>query len=380
MRTYWIWLSQKHMLDREKLAAVSHFGSAEDIYYAADFQGIPGLSQDAQTALRDKDLKEAEKIAARCDTAGIRILTWAEEAYPARLRAIADPPMVLYVRGLLPDFAGNAVIGVVGTRKASVYGLRTARRMGSELAGCGGLVVSGMAEGIDTEATEGALSQGRPAVGILGCGVDVVYPKSNRLLYAQMESSGCLISEFAPGTPAYKWNFPRRNRIISGLSDGVLVVEAPKVSGALITARQALEQGRDVFAVPGNVDVASCEGSNALLKEGAAMAASGWDVLGEYAAVYPDRLHRQAMEKKIQPAAEERIDNLIQLEYSDRDTGSGDDALEKAVLRTLAAGRMHVDALVEATGLTSSQLLPALTMLEMKGQILTQPGGWISRI
>lgn len=378
MLLYWVWMSRLAMSDREKLAVLSHFGSAEDVYYAASVRGVSGLSKEAEATLLNKNLDEAEAIVSACAKKDIRLLTWQDAAYPTRLRTVSDPPLVLYVRGALPDFESNAVIGVVGTRKASAYGLRTARRMGSELAACGGLVVSGMAEGIDAEATEGALSQGCTAVGILGCGVDLAYPAVNRPLFRKMEKQGCLISEFPPGTPAYKWNFPKRNRIISGLSDGVLVVEAPKISGALITARQALEQGRDVFVVPGNVDVASCEGSNALLRDGASMAGSGWDVLSEYAALYPDRLRKRAAEEKIQPSAEERIDNLPKLEYSDQENGG--DETEAAVLRALTAGRMHMDALAEATGLTSGQLMGALTMLEIKGQILSQPGGWICRI
>lgn len=380
MLIYWLWLSLRHMSDRERVAALSHFGTAEDVYYASNFSGMTGLSRDAEASLRDKDLDGAEKLLHQCTSKQIRIVTWQDEAYPSRLRSIADPPLLLYVRGRLPEFDANAVIGVVGTRKASVYGLRTARRLGSELAACGGLVVSGMAAGIDTEATEGALSQDRPAVGILGCGVDMVYPASNRGLYEKMERQGCLISEYAPGTPAYKWNFPRRNRIISGLSDAVLVVEAPKISGALITARQALEQGRDVFVVPGNVDVASCEGSNALLKDGAAMAASGWDILSEYVGVYPDRLRLRQTEEKIRTPAQERIDNPQPLGYSDQETDNGGDGTENAILRALGTGRAHVDVLIEATGLTSGELLAALTMLEIKGTVLSEPGGWVSRI
>lgn len=377
MVLYWVWLSRLAMSDREKLAVVAHFGNAEDAYYAGDVQGISGLSQAAYLALQEKSLEEAERIIAVCAEKRIRILTWQEPDYPQRLRTIADPPLVLYVRGELPDFENRAAIGVVGTRKASVYGLRTARRLGGELAACGGLVVSGMAAGIDAEATEGALSKGCPAVGVLGCGVDMVYPAVNRPLFRKMERQGCLISEFVPGTPALKWNFPKRNRIISGISDGVLVVEAPRSSGALITAHRALEQGRDVFVVPGNVDVASCEGSNALLKDGASMAGSGWDVLSEYAAIYPDSLQNGTKEGENRLSNEERIDISQELEYSDQENGN--DETETTILGALAAGQMHVDALSEVTGLSAGQLLGVLTVMEINGQILTLPGGWVSK-
>lgn len=378
MLLYWVWLSRLGMSGRDKMAVLDRFGSAEDIYFAEDTR-YRELSDPVQMALRDKNLEEARKILAECEKKQIRVLSWGEEDYPSRLRAIADPPLVLYVKGTLPDFAAAPTIGVVGTRRASVYGMRTARRMGGELAACGAVVVSGMAAGIDAQATEGALSQGRSAVGVLGCGVDLVYPASNRVLFEKMERQGCLLSEFAPGTPAYKWNFPRRNRIISGLSDGVLVVEAPKSSGALITARQALEQGRDVFVVPGNVDVASCEGSNGLLREGASMAATGWDVLSEYGAMYPGCSQRDAEEEKIQPQTEVTIDNPPTLEYSDRVEETADDA-EAAVLRALDSGRVHMDVLADRLDMSAAELSGVLIMLEIKGLILSQPGGWVCRV
>ena len=378
MRMYWVWLSRLGMSDRDKLAVLDRFSSAEDAYFAEDSQ-FPELGEPIRMALRDKNPEEARQILRECEAKQIRVLTWGDADYPARLRAIADPPLVLYVKGSLPDFEAAPAIGVVGTRKASVYGLRTARRLGSELAACGALVVSGMAAGIDTQATEGALSQGKCPVGVLGCGVDRIFPASNRELFGRMEQQGCLISEFAPGTPAYKWNFPKRNRIISGLCNGVLVVEAPKSSGALITARQALEQGRDVFVVPGNVDVASCEGSNALLREGASMAASGWDVLSEYAEMYPGCRKIIPQEEKIPPQTEVRIDNPPAVEYSDRVEEPADDT-EAAVLQALEAGQMHMDILADRLDMSPAELSGVLLMLEIKGRILSQPGGWICRV
>ena len=378
MLLYWVWLSRLGMSDRDKMAVLDRFGSAEDTYFAENDR-YRELSDPVRMALLDKNLEEARQILAQCEEKQIRVLCWGGEDYPSGLRAIADPPLVLYVKGQLPDFDAAPAIGVVGTRKASVYGLRTAKRLGSELAACGALVVSGMAAGIDTQATEGALSQGKCAVGVLGCGVDRIFPASNRALFAKMEQQGCLISEFAPGTPAYKWNFPRRTRIISGLSNGVLVVEAPKSSGALITARQALEQGRDVFVVPGNVDVASCEGSNGLLREGASMAATGWDVLSEYAEMYPDCTEKPVEEEKIPPKAEERIDNPPAVEYSDRVEEPVDDT-EAAVLRALEAGRMHMDLLADRLEMSPAELSGVLILLEIKGLILSQPGGWVCRV
>ena len=246
MLIHWIWLATRpDMNDREKLVALEHFHDPEDIFFAqAEHYGqVTGLSENAVEALKDKNLLPAEQVLADCARGKIHILTFRDGAYPARLKNISDPPLVLYYKGTLPDFDGLPVIGVVGTRKASLYGMTAAKRLGYQIGRCGGMVVSGAASGIDGVAMQGALSADTPVVGILGCGVDVVYPLSNKGLFADTERHGCLISEFVPGTPPYKWNFPKRNRIISGIADGVLVVEAPEKSGALITARQALEQG-----------------------------------------------------------------------------------------------------------------------------------------
>ena len=223
MLVHWIWFAHRPGLnDRDKMALLQHFRDPEDIYFADDGAfGAIGLSEEAKTALREKNLTSAEEILEACDREKLHILTCQDAGYPARLKNIADPPVVLYYKGRLPDFDGSPVIGVVGTRKASAYGLTTAKRMGYQIARCGGIVVSGMAYGIDGMAMSGALTAGAPAVGVLGCGADIVYPVSNRALFRDTEEYGCILSEFAPGTPPAKWTFPKRNRIISGLSCGV---------------------------------------------------------------------------------------------------------------------------------------------------------------
>ena len=382
MRIYWLWLAiRPDMSEREKMTALIHFDSPEDCYYARreDYAAIEALSSGAVESLCDKQLQEAEAILSACEKKKIHILTFGDELYPNYLRNIADPPLVLYYRGMLPDFDRELMIGVVGTRKASAYGLSTARQMGRQIAAHGGIVVSGMAEGIDAMATWGALDAGKPAIGVLGNGVDRVYPNCNRELYRKMEQHGCLISEYPPGTAPNRWNFPRRNRIISGLSNGVLVVEAPVKSGALITARQALEQGRDVFVVPGNIGVASCEGSNALLKDGAAMVTSGWDVVGEYAHRYPDKI-----EKEITGVKETHdkivVDNALPQNYSDLENTAADlSATEKAILAAIGTEEQLIDTVIAETGLDSSAVLAALTMLEVSGFVTTRPGGWVKQ-
>jgi DNA processing protein len=272
--------------------------------------------------------------------------------------------------------------------------------MGYQIVRCGGMVVSGMAKGIDGEATKGALAAGGSPVGVLGCGVDVIYPSCNQALFTQMERFGCLISEYPPGTPAYRWNFPRRNRIISGLSDGVLIVEAPSKSGALITARQALDQGRDVFVVPGNIDVASCAGSNGLLRDGATAVSSGWDILGEYAKHYgralrccgdtPDVAEEpQGMPKVAQKpllpvinhTKKEKkkkipIDKGENVQYSDKnDKLSGLSQDEQRLVSQLLSGERLVDDVIAASGLAPGQAKAKLTILEIRGVIKSLPGG-----
>ena len=377
MLIYWIWLAtRQNMTAWEKQVALAYFSSPEDCYFAkeAAYQNIEDLSKTALESLCDKDIREAETILASCAKKKIHILTWNDARYPVALKNISDPPMILYYRGILPEFNDHPFIGVVGTRKASAYGLKLAENISKQIAHCGGIVVSGMAEGIDAMATRGALAEGKMVVGVLGCGVDVVYPRCNRELFLKMERCGCLISEYPPETKPNKWNFPRRNRIISGLSCGVLVVEAPLKSGALITARQALDQGRDVFVTPGNVGIASCEGSNALLRDGGIMVTSGWDILSEYVHRYPDKIQQTPNDKK-------PIDKAAPQPYIDQETNTaGENSPEEAILACLDGGEQIIDAIIEKTGLSSGAVLAALTVLEVTGEVVTRPGGWVAKI
>ena len=409
MLIHWLWLSMRPAVsDRVRAELLQHFQDAEDIYFADDqaFGMVDGMSEETAASLQDKDLTQAQQVLEECNRKHISILTYRDAAYPNRLRNISDPPVVLYYKGRLPDFDGLPLIAVVGTRSASSYGLTIAKRMGSQIAACGGIVVSGMAYGIDGMAMRGALSAGSPVVGVLGCGVDVVYPLSNRALFADTEQCGCILSEFLPGTPPTKWNFPKRNRLLSGLSCGVLVVEAPEKSGALITAARAAEQGRDVFVVPGNIDTASCAGSNALLRDGAIAVGSGWDVLSEYEALFPDKIHRStgisrqnaypdevllaAQEgensrlkvaqkaKKVatcQPKNKKEIDKAKNSQYSDAEAKTP--ALsenEAKIVSLVRQGKILVDDIIAETGMPAGAVLAVLTMLEVKGVIARLPG------
>ena len=410
MLIHWIWLHHRPGFGpRTKAKLLEHFRDPEAVYYAdEEALGQLELSQEARAALLDKNLDSSEKILADCEKKHLNILTLQDAAYPSRLKNIPAPPLVLYYKGQLPDFDGVPVIGVVGTRKASAYGLTVAKRMGYQIGRCGGLVVSGMAYGIDGLAMSGALTAGAKTVGVLGCGADIVYPQSNRSLFRDVQAYGCILSEFAPGQPAAKWTFPMRNRIISGLSCGVLVVEAPEKSGALITARLALEQGRDVFAVPGNIDMPTCAGSNALLRDGAIMVSSGWDVLSEYESLFPDKIHREdapcrqraypqeiaRQEGETTPAKvaqspripeettrlkknleKKSIDKEPVEAYSDVNVDlSRLSEDEQKIVMCLKNGQRLVDDVIAETGMTTGKLLGALTMLELKGVIRRLPG------
>ena len=409
MLLHWIWLAHRPSLsDRLKVRLLQHFRDPEDIYFADEesYRHVEDMTKEAAEALKDKSLSSAEDILDTCRRERLHILTFQDAAYPSRLKNIPDPPLLLYYKGQLPDFDSQPVIGVVGTRKASVYGLQTAKRMGYQIAKCGGIVVSGMAYGIDGMAMSGALTAGQPTVGVLGCGADIVYPKSNRGLFRDVESYGCILSEFAPGTQPAKWTFPRRNRIISGLSNGVLVVEAPEKSGALITANFALEQGRDVFVVPGNIDQPGFVGNHRLLRDGATLVSSGWDILSEYEAIYPDKVRRDqsASHQTVYPEelilSERSREKVAQkpevpgenqplkkiLEKKSIDNGASEaysdlnatlpklSADEQMIVRSLSSGERLVDDVIAETGLTTGKILALLTMLELKGVVKRLPG------
>ncbi len=393
MLLYWIWLAESRLTATQKRLLLEYFRDPEEIYYCdeAAFRRVPGMTDAMHRALENKDLSQAQKILDACRTKNIRLLAFGDEAYPARLRSLSDAPVLLYYRGTLPQWADRPIIGIVGTRKATPYGCTTALRFGAQIAACGGLVVSGGAAGIDTMAMQGALDMGCGVVGVLGCGVDVVYPTKNRQLFERVQRSGCLISEYPPGAQALAWHFPQRNRIISGISNGILVVEAPQSSGALNTARHALEQGRDVYSVPGNVDVPSCVGTNLLLREGAHAAMEGWDVVREYEFQYPGKLRQ----RRVPMAAQEELPAVAQAPRVPADKKSVDKGpdrtysvavkaqpalseLEKAVLSCISREGSLVDEIIAQSGQSPGTVKAALTKLALKQQVKMEPGGRVS--
>ena len=390
--TYWLWL---HLLTgvthAQKRALLEYFHDPEELYRAKEStcRSAVQMPEEGYIALSNKDLTQARALAAECSQKRVGIVTIGDSGYPARLKQISDAPLVLYYRGRLPNWEGYPAIAVVGTRKATTYGLQTAEKMGAQIAACGGLLVSGGASGIDSAAMEQALLQGGPVVGVLGCGPDVVFPASNRELFAKVEEKGCLISEHPPGTPGYKWNFPQRNRLISGISHGVLVVEAPERSGALITARHAMEQGREVFVVPGNINSAGSVGSNNLLREGATAVFEGYDILREYETRFPGQI-RRAVPKEIPQIPEKveseptkpakiPIDNGRVTQYSVLNSGGNAMTEEEKVLFSCLSGDVQpVDEVIAHSGMETAKALSILTKLSLKGLVKLHPGKCIS--
>lgn len=335
-------------------------------------------------------MAEADRVLADCERLGIRIMTLQDADYPERLRQLYDAPCVLYLKGKLPDFDEEAAIGVVGTRDATEYGKTMAKRIGLELARGGAVVVSGIATGIDTCAVRGALQAGGTVVSVLGGGIDVPYPRENRFLYEDVAATGLLISEYPPGTENRGAHFPVRNRIISGLSLGVVVVEAPEFnSGALITAERALEQNRDVFAVPGNVDAVNSRGCLRLIQQGAKLVLSAEDILVEYRDRYPTKLNMrsrlsseesnqrlEAIPEPPQPSQQKTaVDKKKDKGYSivkRKPDGFTDDEL--AVLNPMQGKSCQADELVERTQIPAKRVLSALTMLQIAGCVAEEPG------
>lgn len=393
----WIWFAElKHISLLHKRRLLEHFGDPQTLYNSSDGElKRLGVSEAYRKALQEKDISNAQNILKACGRKGIGILTVQDEAYPERLRHIPDAPLLLYYRGFLPRWDSYPVVGMVGTRKSSTYGLQVAHQMGCEIAATGAIVASGGALGGDAAGMEGALQAGGAVVSVMGSGVDVLYPPQNRRLFEAVLKTGCLISEYPPGEGGKPWHFPERNRIISGISNGVLVTEAPERSGALITAERALEQGRDVFAVPGNIDSVTCRGSNALLQQGATAVLSGWDVVKEYEFLYPGKLKKNSpknLAKVAQnpiipaqipetavPVGKMPIDNDGFSSYSELDKNrpalNGE---EQAVLAQLKKEPQETGELIAKLDMPAGKVLSILTMLTVKGWAVKHPGGRVS--
>lgn len=398
MLKYWLWLSERPCVTKaRRLSFVRLLGSADNVYFATpeDLESLPELTQAERDSLSDKSLDRAEQLLSQCYELGIRILTYQDAQYPSRLKSIYDAPLVLYYKGRLPDFDSYPSLALIGARKASAHGLVMAKRMGYQLGKAGAIIVSGLADGIDAMGMIGALTSGTPVVGVLGCGADVIYPLKNKSLYEDIIARGCVITEYPPNTPPKGFHFPVRNRILSGLCDGVVVVEAAAKSGSLITAQLALEQGRDVFALPGSAGNEACAGSNRLLKEGALFVETGWDVMQEYLGRYstvreiadagnkiglsPNDIRQNASianedgELKVASQIQKpkkSVDNEDNTNYIElKALLSTLPPVQSAVLEALRDGVLSVDDIIDRARRPAPDIMSALTMLEIRHYI-----------
>lgn len=291
-RLYWIWLSLIcGAASRRAVKMLRCFGTAKNIFDADEKalceSGTMKKTDGVYAEIMRHDLSEPEDILRWCDSNGVHVYTPESREYPANLLSLRDCPLVLYVIGRLPDFERECAIAAVGTRKMTEYGKRRSWALGRGLAKGGAVVVSGLALGVDGMVMASAVDAGGVSVGVLGCGVDIVYPKEHASLFKSVIKNGAIVSEYAPGTSPTRRSFPQRNRIISALAQGTVVIEADIDSGALITARCAVYQGKDLFAVPGSVDSFGAEGTNQLIKEGAFAVTRAEDILGRYEYIYP---------------------------------------------------------------------------------------------
>src|ERR1700683_5408776 len=337
-------------------------GSPEAIFNASltELQSHRLPAAVAQVIHTRQSMSAAAKELSQAQAAGIRLLTWDEPQYPPRLREIYDPPPLLHVRGNI-ELLDRHLISIVGSRRPTPYGNQMAQRLARDLADRGLVIVSGLGRGIDCCAHKGALSSlTGVTIGVLGCGIDVIYPKENKKIFAEMEKRGAIISEFAMGTFPVPQNFPTRNRIISGMSVGVVVVEGAQYSGSLITARLAMEFGREVYAVPGNATQPTSFGPNQLIKQGAKLVTSWEDVIEEL----PTPIRAELL--PVESANSEERAALVQQSLAPPERTLYD-------LLTEDESR-HIDDLVELSGLTSSEVLAALFDLELKGVVRQLPG------
>jgi DNA processing protein len=351
---------------RKSLQLLDNFRSPERIFRAsrAELEAYGLSGSVAQSIASGCTFEDAADQQQKLLNFGAEIIPINDGRYPARLRDIFDPPIALFAKGRL-ELLDSVMLGVVGTRRPTTYGVAAAERLVSDLAKAQLTIVSGMARGVDTSAHKSALAAGGDTVAVFGCGVDLVYPAENRKLAAELMEKGLLLSEFPMGAPPYPQNFPIRNRIISGMSVGVLIVEGAQYSGSAITARLAMDQQREVFAVPGNITSKMSWGPNLLIKQGAKLVQDWNDVVVE---LQPDDRRRLIVEGQralgFEPAA------------VPEDAETPQTKLTKELLAKLAVDTpTHLDALLESMeSYSSSELIAALFELEMSGLVRQLPG------
>lgn len=350
---YYYWLTSTEGISTRRIFdIIGLFGSIQGAWSGnyEDFCRVKGISSALADRIVDRrNEKKLLKEISEIELKGINIITIDSEEYPENLRNIYDPPLVLYYRGKLNKHPGY--IGIVGSRKCTQYGKAASRNISQSLSKYGVCIVSGLARGIDTAAHMGALDENGVTYAVLGCGLDIVYPPENKRLIQDIMRRGAVISEYTPGTKPYPGNFPARNRIISGLSDGILVVEANEKSGALITANFALEQGREVFAVPGSIYCETCKGTNSLIRDGAKIVTDIRDILVEL------NMDTKEMDECMNVFSE----------------------AEKMIVDIISSSPVSIDELFQKASLKVNEINSLLTTMELRGIIKVLPGKYIVR-
>ncbi len=382
--------------------ALKIFDDAEDIFNAdREFFLDSGFKEDQIDSFFSKNTADAEKYLEYCEKNGIKIITYYDEAYPSQLREIEEPPAILFVKGELPPMRSCPTLGIVGTRECSPYGGKFAAGLAYELAQTGFIIVSGMARGIDTFAHKGALLAGGQTVAVLPSGVDIVTPSSNSELYARICDSGAVISEYLPKTQCRPYNFHLRNRVISGLSQGISVIETGLKGGSMITVRHALEQGKMIFAVPGSPGSKTSEGTNRLLRDGATLCTGSEDVISEYEIFFGQKFERPKRSAKVSVPAEAPLSQSVKKPVSapkkakiPTENKPRESKLETAsapvpkpvlycaltekeelVINALKDGPLSLDAVCDITGIIFPQAVSILNGFEMNGYVESLPGG-----
>lgn len=352
----WLRFTNVELSPRAAHALLLRYGTPARIFAAPpdELAGVPELSPDQLTRLQDESRIPTDKQVAAFENLGLTLIPSDSPDYPMLLREVSDRPACLLVRGRLDD-RDNTAVGVVGTRRPSPYGREVATSMSRDLAEMGFTIVSGGAMGIDAAAHRGAIQAGGRTIVVLGCGLDIPYPALNQPLFDEIveNDQGAIVSEYPLGATPESWRFPVRNRVISGLSMGVVVIEAGQQSGALITASTAAEQGRDVMAVPGNVDRPGSVGTNSLIMDGAGLVTCAQDVVNQLGVT----VHRI-------PAEDREAAAVAELSQDQR-----------VILAHLGLIPKHIDVLAAEVELTTAQTSAVLTILELKGLVRRQPGG-----
>lgn len=387
--TYWLWLSTRKGLPPQTGLALYHaFGSVQEVYHGTEAAYRPyDLSPQGLQSLLDKNLDIAHTILGDCYQTGMFILPYTDCYYPNKLREILNPPLVLYGKGTMPLVDNTLSITMVGARDATPYGIRNGSEIALGLSQGGAMVLTGMAQGIDSACVEGALKAGKPLISVVAGGIDLCYPKESTHYYHDVATMGVILSEYPPKTRHFGGHFPLRNRILCGLSDGVLIVECKVTGGTMVTAYLALEQQRDLFALTGDIHAPTNRGPHRLIQQHQAyLTTCAKDILDFYQEKYPQSppIHNPSLHSRVEetlphiprketkarkpsPAKTQEMPTYPVIQRKEQLARFTDDQL--MLIRYLGENAQSMDDIVEGSGLTAKRALSAVTMLEMDGAL-----------